>query len=67
MYKEQPEGGYAKWGIYKWKWREDNNVAQSKDQEITELNTSMGTLRSVMRRKNNSGYRENAYEMVAPN
>jgi len=67
VYKEQPKGGYAKWGIYKWKWKKDANIAVSANVGITDLKTSMGTLRSVIRRKGDSNYRENAYDFVAEN
>jgi len=66
VYVEQPEGGYAKWGIYKWKWRHNSNVSSSANQGITELNTSMGTLRSIMRRLGDSDYGKDAYSLVAP-
>ena len=66
VYVEQPKGGYAKWGIYKWKWRSNSNVSASANQGITELNTSMGTLRSVMRRPGDADYGRDAYALVAP-
>lgn len=66
VYKEEAEGGYAKWGIYKWKWQKESNVSASASDGITALNTSMGPLRVLMRRPDDVDYRKNSYTLVAP-
>jgi hypothetical protein len=66
VYKEEPEGGYAKWGIYKWKWQSEANVMASVKANISELNTSMGPLRVLMKRPGDADYGKNAYNLVVP-
>ncbi len=63
---EWPYGGYAKWGIYKWRWRKTENVQTSQALGINELNTSMGPLRMITRRPGDPGYGQNSYSLVAP-
>jgi len=66
LYSSYPLGGYAKWGIYKWKWRDKNFVDTSAAAGMDELNTSMGTLRIVTRRPGDANYGQNSYALVAP-
>jgi len=66
VYAEKPVGGYAKWGIYKWKWKDKSFVDSSRSQGIQELNTSMGALRVLTRRPGDQGYKTNAYDVVVP-
>lgn len=66
VYEEEPEGGYAKWGIYKWKWQNQSRVLSSASAGITELNTSMGPLRVLMNKPDDIDYGKNAYDLVAP-
>ena len=61
-----PYGGYAKWGIYKWRWRNSENVQTSHNLGISELNTSMGPLRIITRRPGDPDYGQNSYALVAP-
>ena len=66
VYIEQPEGGYAKWGIYKWNWQNESRVLASAAAGISELNTSMGPLRVLMNRQGDLEYGKNVYDLVAP-
>ena len=66
VYAEQPEGGYAKWGIYKWRWQDSSNVQDSQSQGISELNTSMGTLRVITRSPGDPDYGKDSYSLVKP-
>ena len=67
VYASSPWGGNAKWGIYKWPWREESGVQKSLQQGITHLETYMGTLRQITRRPGEPDYLKNSYSMVAPN
>ena len=61
-----PWGGNAKFGIYKWPWREETGVQKSLQQGITHLETYMGTLRMITRRPGDPDYGKNSYTEVAP-
>ncbi|SHJ60925.1 heparin lyase I family protein [Pseudozobellia thermophila] len=64
VYSEKPYGGYWKIGIYKWRWKLDENVRASSERNISELNTSIGTLRTIMRRPGDADYGTDAYSLV---
>ncbi|MFS4493391.1 heparin lyase I family protein [Maribacter sp. 2308TA10-17] len=66
VYQEEPIGGYAKWGIYKWKWQSASNIAKSASEGIIQLNTSMGPLRVLMRRPGDQDYLQNSFALVKP-
>lgn len=66
VYTEQPYGGYWKIGIYKWRWKTDENVLASVQRNISELNTSIGTLRTIMRKPQDLDYGVDAYSLVFP-
>ncbi|CAM3399336.1 heparin lyase I family protein [Zobellia roscoffensis] len=61
-----PVGGNAKWGIYKWTWRNKDGVTKSQKQGITHLQTFMGPLKMVTRRPKDINYLSNSYMLVAP-
>lgn len=61
-----PVGGNAKWGIYKWPWRNFSGVHKSQEQGIESLVTYMGPLRMITRGQNDSLYLKNSYEAVKP-
>ena len=66
VYPSQPNGGYAKFGIYKWVWDETTAVNNSASIGITELNTSMGDLRAITRTSSHPDYLVNSYDAVNP-
>ncbi|MDB2606197.1 polysaccharide lyase [Zobellia sp.] len=66
VYKEKPYGGYWKLGIYKWRWKIEDNVRISTQRGISELNTSIGTLRTIMRRPGDAEYGNDSYALVVP-
>ncbi len=66
VYPDYPWGGNAKWGIYKWPWRNGSDVQQSLDQGVTHLETYMGTLRMITRRPGEADYGKDSYSLVAP-
>ncbi|WP_209402433.1 heparin lyase I family protein [Pseudozobellia sp. WGM2] len=61
-----PVGGNAKWGIYKWPWRNLTGVHSSQKQGIENLVTYMGSLRMITRDPNDPSYLENSYNEVNP-
>ena len=61
-----PWGGNAKFGIYKWPWREAAGVQNSTNQGITSLETYMGPLRIITRRPGDSNYGQNSFQQVVP-
>ena len=61
-----PVGGNAKWGIYKWPWRNGDDVQKSRDLGITKLETYMGALRIITRKPEDSEYKKDSYSLVAP-
>ncbi|CAM4170653.1 heparin lyase I family protein [Zobellia roscoffensis] len=65
VYVERPYGGYWKIGIYKWRWQDEENVAVSRQRGITQINTSIGTLRTIMRRPGDPEYGDDSYALVA--
>jgi PKD repeat protein len=67
VYLEQPEGGYWKIGIYKWRWRSQSNVDASASLGINELNTSIGPLKVIKKSPSNGTYLSNEYNTVRPN
>ena len=66
LYSAYPWGGYGKWGIYKWLWRNGAYVNTSKTAGTNELNTSIGPLRIVTRRQGDVNYGANSYSLVVP-
>ena len=62
-----PFGGNAKFGIYKWAWRDKTGVDNSIEQGITKLETFMGPLRIVTRLADDPDFGKVAYDLVAPN
>ena len=64
--REAPYGGNAKWGIYKWKWEDQEGVQASQEQGISSIETYLGTLRIVTRRPGDAGYGTDAYSLVEP-
>ena len=66
VYVEQPEGGYWKLGIYKWRWQSNANINLSAALGISELNTSIGTLRVIKKSPTNSSYLSNEFNSVRP-
>ena len=66
IYNSSPWGGNAKWGIYKWPWAEQNGVQASQQQGITYLETFMGTLRVITRRRGDPDYGKDSYAEVVP-
>jgi hypothetical protein len=65
-YTAQAYGGYVKWGIYKWPWKNTSAVNASANVGVTELNTSMGALRTLKRDTDDPDYLEDAYSLVSP-
>ncbi|CAM3399311.1 heparin lyase I family protein [Zobellia roscoffensis] len=61
-----PVGGNAKWGIYKWPWRNDDNVQKSRGLGITKLETFMGPLRIITRMPEDLEYKRDSYALVVP-
>jgi len=66
VYKHAPWGGNAKWGVYKWPWRNEKGVLESEKQGITFLESYMGTLRALTRQPDNPEYGKNAFIEVMP-
>ncbi|MBU2974657.1 PKD domain-containing protein [Zobellia sp. B3R18] len=67
IYDSHPWGGNAKWGIYKWPWRDGNKVQESVQQGASEIETYLGTIRMITRRPGDSEYGTDSYSQVAPN
>ncbi|MFC2148435.1 PKD domain-containing protein [Bacteroidota bacterium] len=63
---ETPWGGNAKWGIYKWPWKNAENVQKSLDQGITKLTTYLGPIRMITRKPGDVNYGKNSFLEVAP-
>ncbi|WP_400071625.1 PKD domain-containing protein [Zobellia russellii] len=66
VYSQRPYGGYWKLGIYKWRWQDKNNVDASASMGVREINTSIGTLRTITRSPSDSDYNKDSYSLVAP-
>ncbi len=66
VYADTPWGGNAKFGIYKWGWREAVGVQSSLNQGINNLETYMGPLRIITRKPNDVDYNKNAFNEVVP-
>ena len=66
VYSHHEYGGNAKWGIYKWPWRNESAVQTSVEQGATEIETYMGSLRMITRKPGDSDYRKNSYSEVVP-
>jgi PKD repeat protein len=66
VYTDQAYGGYVKWGIYKWGWKNEADILLSEAQGISELNTSMGPLRILTRFLDAANYLNDSYSEVAP-
>ena len=62
-----PVGGNAKFGIYKWAWREQEGVNSSLQQGITELETFMGPLRIITRLADDPDFGKKSFALVSPN
>lgn len=61
-----PFGGNAKWGIYKWPWRNGENVSRSASVGVTSLEASMGSLRMITRKPWDPDYGKDSYFAVSP-
>ncbi len=61
-----PVGGNAKFGIYKWPWRQASGVQSSAQQGINSLETFMGPLRIITRKPGDPDYKKDSYQEVAP-
>lgn len=66
VYEHSPWGGNAKWGIYKWPWREESGIQKSLQQGIQNMETTMGTLRMLTKTPDDPDYGKDAYFLVAP-
>lgn len=66
VYVEQPEGGYWKIGIYKWRWQQQSNVNLSAGLGINQLNSSIGNLRVIKKSPSNPTYLADEYDKVKP-
>ncbi|PKA98760.1 polysaccharide lyase-like protein [Flavobacteriaceae bacterium MAR_2009_75] len=60
-----PVGGNAKFGIYKWPWRNANSVESSSQIGVTKLETYMGALRILTRMPGDEDYLENSFNLVS--
>lgn len=60
-----PVGGNAKFGIYKWPWRNANSVQSSSQIGISKLETYMGALRIITRKPGDQDYLKNSFELVS--
>ncbi len=67
VHESAPWGGNAKFGIYKWPWRESAGVQKSLDQGISHLVTYMGPLKIITRKPGDENYGQNSFSTVAPN
>jgi len=65
-YTNSAYGGYVKYGIYKWPWKNESDVNASAVVGVTELNTSIGTLRTLKRNVDDPDYLKDAYDLVLP-
>jgi len=63
---DAPWGGNAKWGIYKWPWRDEARVQKSLNQGITHLETYLGAIRMITRKPEDVNYGKNSYSEVSP-
>ncbi len=63
---DHPVGGNAKFGIYKWAWRDEVKIKESQAQGINSIHTFMGPLRIITRRQGDENYMKNSYQEVAP-
>ncbi len=66
VHRFNPVGGNAKFGIYKWPWRQASGVQSSAQQGINSLETYMGPLRIITRKPSDPDYKKDAYQDVAP-
>ncbi|WP_175416259.1 heparin lyase I family protein [Aggregatimonas sangjinii] len=66
VFDKYPWGGNAKWGIYKWRWANADDVKKSRQKGVTKLQTSMGPLRMITRTPDHPAYGKNAYSTVMP-
>ena len=66
VYADSQWGGNAKWGIYKWPWKNADDVQNTLDQGIDHLQTSMGSLRVITRYPGDPDYGTDSYELVKP-
>ncbi|SDD92624.1 PKD domain-containing protein [Pricia antarctica] len=66
VYASHPWAGNAKWGIYKWPWRNESSVRESLEQGLKPLETYMGTLRIITRQPGEPDYGKDSYSEVAP-
>lgn len=63
---DSPWGGNAKWGIYKWPWKEGERVQKSLDQGIEYLETYLGPIRLITRKPGDPDYGKDSYSTVRP-
>ncbi|TMM58217.1 PKD domain-containing protein [Maribacter algarum] len=66
LFGSEQEVGYWKVGVYQANWRNSTAVNNSRANGTTELHTSIGNLRQVMRKPTHGDYGKNAYNTVAP-
>ena len=66
VHRFNPVGGNAKFGIYKWPWRQASGVQSSAQQGINSLETFMGPLRIITRKPGDPDYKKDSYQEVAP-
>ncbi len=61
-----PVGGNAKFGIYKWGWRDQAGIDSAMQQGINHLETFMGPLRIITRLPSDEDYGKDSYSEVVP-
>ncbi len=66
VYNGSPWGGNAKWGIYKWGWREKDHIQESLDQGITQMQAYLGSVRMITRHPGDPNYGKDSYSRVVP-
>ncbi|MBX2879671.1 MAG: polysaccharide lyase [Granulosicoccus sp.] len=66
IYSFNPVGGNAKFGMYKWAWRNQTGVQSSLEQGIDSLESSIGALRILTRAPDDPDYQKDSYDDVAP-
>lgn len=66
VYQHAPWGGNSKWGIYKWRWANEEGVMNSEEQGITSMESYIGPIRSILRQPGGADYGKDSYTRVAP-
>ncbi len=64
VYSDTPWGGHAKFGIYKWRWRNESDIQLSLQSGVTHLETYLGAVRMITRKPGDSEYLKNSYAEV---